>query len=341
MPRRGRLHIDGGCYHIMGRGLERRYIFASDADKTDFLIRLEHALSKTSTVCMAWAVMSNHYHLLLRVGTQPVGILMSGILGGYASQYNRRHQRVGYVFQNRFASILCEEEAYFLELIRYIHLNPVRAGVVVGISALDTYRWAGHAAVMGTMKCGWQRTSEVLDRFGRSISESRRRYREFIAEGLSTDDRVDFDGGGWIRSAGGWEALTNARRDHEQRIGDERILGSSDFVQAVLRNDSLSVDPPTGYQRSGVTLTTLISMVFSYFDLDVDLVGDRGRGDELSSARSVICYLGTSELGLSQSQIGTVLKLSQAGVSMARHRGREYCETERLTIDRLVANETN
>ena len=118
MPRLGGLHIPGGCYHVMGRGLERRRVFASDVDKEDFLTRLASSLASSQAECLAWSLMSNRYHLLIRVGSQPLNRLMSPLLGGYAGGYNRRHGRSGYVFQNRYKSILCDADSYLLQLVR-------------------------------------------------------------------------------------------------------------------------------------------------------------------------------------------------------------------------------
>ena len=127
MLRQGRLHLAGGYYHVMVRGLERRRIFNSTVDKNDFLVRLGEGLENTQSQCLAWAIMSNHYHLLIRVSSKPLSKLMSPLLSGYGTQYNYRKKRSGYVFQNRFKSILCDADNYLLELIRYIHLNPLKA----------------------------------------------------------------------------------------------------------------------------------------------------------------------------------------------------------------------
>ena len=147
MPRLGRLHVPGGCYHVMGRGLERRYIFENDDDKSEFLDQLGRSLEKSDAVCLAWAVMSNRYHLLIRVGVDPLSRLMASLPTGYVVNYNRRHDRSGYLYQNRFKSILCDEDEYLLKLISYIHLNPWKAGMLSRLVELDGYPWTGHAGL--------------------------------------------------------------------------------------------------------------------------------------------------------------------------------------------------
>ena len=130
MPRLGRLHIPDGCYHVMGRGLERCSIFSTIDDKEDFLNRIGAALERNDACGLAWAVMSNHYHLLIKVGANPLSKLMALLLTGYAINYNLRHNRAGYIFLSRFRSIPCDEEEYLLRLLRYIHLNPWKAGML-------------------------------------------------------------------------------------------------------------------------------------------------------------------------------------------------------------------
>ncbi|NKB33809.1 MAG: transposase [Pseudomonadales bacterium] len=155
MPRRGRLHIPGGCYHVIGRGLERRYIFEAVEDKENFLARFGSLVSRSHVQCLAWALMSNHYHFLIQVGHKPLSKLMASLLGGYAGYYNRKYGRSGYVFQNRYQSILCDADVYLQELVRYIHLNPVKASLVEDSQLLERYRWTGHAAAFGRYRQPW------------------------------------------------------------------------------------------------------------------------------------------------------------------------------------------
>jgi putative transposase len=129
MPRQARIDAAGAVHHVMVRGITRSAIFYDDFDRNGFIERLAHVLSEGKVSCYAFAFLSNHVHLLLRTGIVPVARIMSRLLTGYAVSFNKRHKRSGHLFQNRYKSILCEEEPYLLELVRYIHLNPLRAQV--------------------------------------------------------------------------------------------------------------------------------------------------------------------------------------------------------------------
>ena len=130
MPRKARLDASGALHHIIVRGIERRKIFRDDSDRDNFLNRIGGILRDSQTRCFAWALMPNHFHLLLRTGPVPVSNVMRRLLTGYAVSFNLRHRRSGHLLQNRYKSILCQEDAYLLELVRYIHLNPLRAKLV-------------------------------------------------------------------------------------------------------------------------------------------------------------------------------------------------------------------
>ena len=139
MPRLARLDAPGALHHIMIRGIERRKIFRNDKDREDFLDRLSTLLPKTETSCYAWVFLPNHTHFLFRTGTIPLATLMRRLLTGYAVSFNRRHKRHGQLFQNRYKSIVCQQDVYLRELVRYIHLNPIRAGIVRTLTELNKY----------------------------------------------------------------------------------------------------------------------------------------------------------------------------------------------------------
>jgi len=146
MPRIARLDTPGLLNHVTIRGIERRKIFNDDKDRENFVERLSTLLPETKTQCYAWSFLSNHAHFLFRSGPAGIASFMRRLLTGYAVSYNRRRKRHGQLFQNRFKSIICQEDAYFLELVRYIHLNPIRSGVLANLEELDRYPYCGHSA---------------------------------------------------------------------------------------------------------------------------------------------------------------------------------------------------
>ena len=143
MPRQSRIDAPGALHHIIIRGIERNKIFEDHRDKDWYLERLSMILEETETPCYAWVLMDNHAHMLLRTGIKPISTVMRRLLTGYAQYFNRRYTRHGQLFQNRYQSILCEEEPYLLELVRYIHLNPRRAGMVKDLRQLRYYKYSG------------------------------------------------------------------------------------------------------------------------------------------------------------------------------------------------------
>ena len=232
MPRRSRIDAPGALHHIIVRGIERRAIFKDDADRDHFLKRLGNILTDAAAPCFAWALMSNHFHLLLKTGRVSISTVMRRLLTGYAMYFNRKNNRAGHLFQNRYKSILCQEDPYLLELVRYIHLNPLRVKIVADLKSLDIYAYSGHAVIMGKKKNDWQDIDYVLKLYDERLSSARRRYREYVQKGILTGKRPDLVGGGLVRSSGGWHALRGLRKAKAYMKGDERILGETDFVEA-------------------------------------------------------------------------------------------------------------
>lgn len=319
------MHIPGGYYHVIGRGLERRRIFADDADKDNFLARLGEKLPRLEMHCLAWAVMPNHYHLLIRVGEQPLSTLMASVLGGYAGHYNRRHMRHGYVFQNRYSSILCDENTYLLELIRYIHLNPLRAGITGTIDDLACYPWTGHAGISENRPRPWHAAEDLLALFGKERRRALGRYKAFLAEGAKVKPSpAQYSRGGLIRSHGGWEMLSRLRKEHRCCIGDERILGDSHFVEKALKQDRMNIDARSRLQREGWDLERLVSRACQYCGIEEHRILEKSRCGPPSMAKALICYLGTQQLGLTSRAIADRLRISQPAVSKWTRKGRQY-----------------
>ena len=235
MPRLARLDAPGVLHHIMIRGIERRKIFLNQKDYEDFIERLARLLPEMNTACYAWVLIPNHAHFLFCTGTVPLARLMRRLLTGYAVSFNRRHKRHGHLFQNRYKSIICEEDAYLLELVRYIHLNPVRAGIVSEVGELKGYAYCGHSALMGQEKRPWQEVEYVLGFFGETVRRARKAYEEYVEEGVGQGRREELTGGGLVRSLGGWSEAKRLRgRGKDHVMSDERILGDSGFVDSVL-----------------------------------------------------------------------------------------------------------
>src|SRR4030066_2161967 len=167
MARQPRLDAPGALHHIIGRGIERTKIFRTVQDREDFLIRLADLCLDGGLIVYSWSLIPNHFHLLARTGRQSISKSMRKLLTGYVVNFNLRHKRYGHLFQNRYKSIICEDDPYLLELTRYIHLNPLRAGMVRTLKELERYPWSGHSAILGTVKREWQDTGEILRYFGK------------------------------------------------------------------------------------------------------------------------------------------------------------------------------
>ena len=241
MPRQARLDAPGTLHHVMVRGIEGRRIVDDELDRRTFVARVGELALATDTKVYAWALLTNHAHFLIASGPKGLPSFMRRLLTGYAVPYNLRHRRYGHLFQNRYKSIVCDADSYFTELVRYIHLNPLRVNLVKDLWELERYRllWAwgdnGQGGlpvagprlcaelVWGTGKRGGQSLPGVCPGGGLSGEETgigRRRVGAVVG-GLV--------GGAFVAASG------------EQRASDERILGSGAFVERVLKEAERSM----------------------------------------------------------------------------------------------------
>lgn len=332
MPRQSRIDTAGALHHVMVRGIERSKVFRNNADMDQFLERLGTILAETGTACYAWALMSNHFHLLLRTGPAPISTVMRRLLTGYAIWFNRRHRRCGHLFQNRFKSILCQEDTYLLELVRYIHLNPIRAGLVADMEGLGRYKYSGHSVLMGKVMNEWQDTHAVLGMYGEKTGTARRQYQAFVEKGIGEGRRQDLTGGGLLRSAGGWEGVKELRDKKVYQRNDERILGDGDFVRRVLASAEETMKKHYAYRSRGMNLDAVAARVSEELCLEVEEVWGKGRYRRIVEARSLLCYWAVRELGLSMSLLAARLGISIPSISDSVARGQMIVKEKGLKL---------
>lgn len=315
MPRQARLDTPGTLHHVIVRGIEQRKIISDDSDRLDFVTRMGTIAKETETVVYAWALMTNHAHILVRSGSPGLSKFMRRFLSGYASSYNQRHKRHGHLFQNRYKSIVCEEDPYFMELVRYVHLNPLRANLVESLARLDRYPWCGHSTLMGRTKSEWQDTDYVLNWFGATEGEARRAYREFVKTGIDQGRRPDLTGGGLIRSHGGWSSVRAMRRLGVREKSDERILGSGAFVEKLIEQADDTRREQFSAQRRLKRAASLVEGLCKKEKVSVEAVKSGGRRHAVSRVRRQLAGDLVEQCGLSLTETGRILGVSASAIA--------------------------
>jgi REP element-mobilizing transposase RayT len=317
MPRQARLDACGTLHHVMVRGIEMGRIVDDQKDRERFVNRMGKLAMDTGTQIYAWSLMSNHAHILLRSGPAGLPKYMRRLLTGHAVTYNRRHRRHGHLFQNRYKSIVCDEDSYFQELVRYIHLNPLRAKQVKDIDFLDRYPWSGHSALMGKIRRPWQDCDHVLSWFGKYRSGARGAYRQFIKGGIAQGRRPELVGGGLIRSLGGWSAVLSLRRSDSRPLSDERILGSAKFVERVLREAEPGTRQQFASLSRGKELQRIIATKCRQEGISIEELRMGSRRGRISDVRTELAWQMAGELGIPLAEIARRLGVSTSAISKA------------------------
>ncbi|RJQ43609.1 MAG: transposase [Gaiellales bacterium] len=307
MPRKPRIDAPGILYHVIARGIERRPIFLDDTDRQFFLDRLGGLLGETGTPIYSFTLIPNHFHLLLRRGESPIARLMSRLLTGYAMYFNRRHDRTGHLFQNRYKALLCQEDRYFLALVRYINLNPARAGMVKTLDELSRYRYASHCYIMGRQRVEWFDAEPILSMFGTGRGRARKAYAEFIASGPNGEECLDLDGGGLLRTLG------SACRYPKQKLAyDERAIGAGAFVEELKELEAKAKDPDNSPKRSA---EAILGEVSARLGVPVGQITGKTKERQAVKARRIYAYRLSAETGLSGSDIAKHLSIHPATAS--------------------------
>jgi len=315
MPRQPRLDAPGALHHVMGRGIDGTRIFSNRKDREDFLERLANLCRADALRVYAWALMSNHFHLLLRTGSQPLSNSMRKLLTGYVVNYNRRHKRYGHLLQNRFKSIICEDDPYLLELTRYIHLNPLRAGIVKNLEQLEGYQWCGHSGIVGRVKREWQDRDTVLAYFGKRRKRAIEKYEDFIGQGIEAGSRPELVGGGLIRSLRGWSQVLSLRRVGSKVFSDERILGSSELVNNIIADAEQKAKETLRLTLKISDLPSLARKVCKGERVDEAELRSGLRKREVVKSRRIFCQIAVKKMGYSGADVARFLGINTSAVN--------------------------
>jgi putative transposase len=229
MARKPRIHFPGAVYHVILRGNAGQDIFTADQDRYRLYLFLQYAVEKFRCRIHAFCLMRNHLHLIVQVGDVPLSRIMQNLSQRYTSWINFTQSRTGHVFQGRYKALLVDADSYLLELVRYIHLNPVRAGAV---AAPENYPWSGHGGYVGKEYIPWLTTDFVLAQVSPSIRHARQAYESFVRDGIGEGRRNEFHCGTCERRIIGDEEFADDVLLKANQRG-EREYGLHEVIQAV------------------------------------------------------------------------------------------------------------
>lgn len=311
MPRQARLDAPGVLQHVIARGIEKTRIFCDELDYRFFIKRLGELLGENHLNCFAWVLIPNHFHLLLRTGPIPLATFMRRLMTSYATYYNRLYNRSGHLFQNRYKSFVCEEDPYFLELVRYIHLNPLRSGLVNDIEELKRYPWCGFGVLMGRHKNSWQEVDEVLKYFGNQIGEARANYRKFMEDGIKQGRRPEFSGSRLTHRNKDTESLPKAKKQSFEDSHDPRILGGADFTKKIFA----SLQQVEEKNTLRMTLKDLTEKVATWSNLSTTDITSGSKRAQIVRARAVLSYLAIRLKKMKVIELADFLNVSPSAIS--------------------------
>ncbi len=234
MSNKKRPDYPNALHHVIARGVAKQKIFSDSNDYQYFLNKLGQYLKCKKVKCFAWVLMPNHFHLLTQRTTIPIEKFMQPFLTSYAMYYNKRHDRPGHLFQNRFKSILCQQDSYFFTLIKYIHRNPLRAKLVKNLDELSMFPWCGHGALLGQKAYDWHDVSAVWDFFNNDHEKAIGDYHKAMLADLTEKELANAKFGTILKVKNiGWKHR-DTLTDQEKNLSDVGILGDQYFIRNAL-----------------------------------------------------------------------------------------------------------
>ncbi len=291
MARKPRLYYPGALYHVMLRGNGGQPIFFSSPDYRQFYHLLQEGYQRFDHRIHAFCLMSNHVHLAIEVGAIPLAPIMQNISFRYTRWINQRQKRMGHLFQGRYKALLVDQENYLLALIRYIHLNPIRAGVA---KELVDFPWCSHLAYLGKRRLEWLHTDWGLSHFSPKRGEARKLYEDYIRSGRNIASPVNFQKGS----------------------AHSEIIGEDHFVTSVLKKlENIPCSPPL--------LERIIHQVAQVYQLEEKELRSAGQSRKLSEARAMIGMLAFDWKSATIRKVGKVCNRDDSTISFGVHRLRQ------------------
>ncbi|NCP78393.1 MAG: transposase [Desulfuromonadales bacterium] len=292
MARKPRIHYSGALYHVMLRGNGGMDLFGDDQDRYRFFLLLQEGVERFGYQVVAYCLMDNHIHLAIQVGETPLSRAMQNLSFRFTRWINWRRQRTGHLFQGRYKAILIEEDEYLLQLVAYLHLNPVRAGMVA--YPLD-YRWSSYRAYLGEEMIPWLNCDAVLSRLSKRRSAARKIFTSFVDDQIPLGHRKEFHGIG---------------------SKDARILGEESFVNDVLLQ---SEEPPL----TRPDLPTCLRLVAAHFACDAERLQLAGRSHKESRVRAFVAWAILEKSSASLTELGKWLNRDVSTLSSSVRRLKE------------------
>jgi REP element-mobilizing transposase RayT len=298
MARKPRIHFPGALYHVILRGNAGQPVFIDDADRCRYYMLMQEVTEKFGCRVHAFCCMTNHIHIALQVGTISLSRIMQNLTLRYTNWINKKYRRTGHVFQGRFKAILIDADSYLLELVRYIHLNPVRAGIVTNPA---DYPWIGHQCYLGKQELPWLTSEWVLSHFSSEISLARKSYDEFVLAGMDECRRQEFHSG----------------------TVEGRILGDDGFADQVLQKAEQQRHQPK-------SLEEIMDAVCQKFSITIAELAATGKTRPNSEVRALVALLIRESSDYSLTELSKILNRDVASLSQA---ARRLAEKIRLNPD--------
>jgi putative transposase len=285
MARKPRIHFPGALYHVIARGNQRQDIFSNGSDYKAYIGFLWEYKSRFQFRLYAYALMRNHVHLLMEVGTTPLARVMQALQYRYSRYFNWKYKKVGHLFQGRYKAILCDKDSYLLELVRYIHLNPVRSGL-----AKDPrrYPWISHSNYLGKDSNGLIEEDFVLSQFGKDRSVALRNYQKFILDSLNLGHQEKF-----------------------YEVKDQRFLGQDEFIERV---ESKNQEWPLLYD---IPMKDIAEAVGEEMGISLERIYSLTRDRQGAQGRGLAAYLGRKLSGHAVIDMARYFKRNPIVISQA------------------------